>query len=53
MSNLEHYFSKVWKSNMAQYQYSGAALVQKINLTETILDVGRGFNQFKPFFAIG
>jgi hypothetical protein len=45
--DLNNYFSTVWKSNLDQYQYSGWALVDKIQSNELVLDVGCGFNEFK------
>jgi hypothetical protein len=45
---LNNYFSTKWKSNLDQYQYSGWALVDKIQFNELVLDVGCGFNEFKP-----
>jgi hypothetical protein len=44
---LNDYFSTVWQSNLAQYKYSGWALVDKIQPNELVLDVGCGFNEFK------
>lgn len=48
---LDKYFSTHWRSNMDQYQYSGWALVNKINLGESVLDVGCGTNPFKTRIA--
>lgn len=45
--DLNNYFSTVWRSNLAQYKYSGWALVDKIKPDELVLDVGCGFNEFK------
>jgi hypothetical protein len=45
--DLNNYFSSVWKSKLDQYQYSGWALVDKIQSNELVLDVGCGFNEFK------
>ena len=45
--DLNNYFSTVWTSNLSQYNYSGWALVNKINSNELVLDVGCGFNEFK------
>ena len=45
--DLNNYFSTIWKSNLDQYQYSGWALVNKIQSNELVLDVGCGFNEFK------
>ena len=46
--DLNNYFATKWKSNLAQYQYSGYSLVNKIRANESVLDVGCGFNEFKP-----
>jgi hypothetical protein len=45
--NLNEYFSKTWKSNLDQYQYSGWALIDLIQPGETVIDVGCGFNEFR------
>ena len=45
--DLNNYFSTTWKSNLDQYQYSGWAIVDKIQSNELVLDVGCGFNEFK------
>jgi hypothetical protein len=47
-SELNNYFANTWKSNLDQYQYSGWALANKIRANESVLDVGCGFNEFKP-----
>lgn len=44
---LNKYFSTCWQSNLDQYNYSGWALVDKIQPKELVLDVGCGFNEFK------
>ena len=44
---LNKYFSTVWKSNLAQYNYSGHKLIDQIQPGELVLDVGCGFNEFK------
>ena len=45
--DLNKYFSTTWRSNLAQYKYSGYALVDKVNPDELVLDVGCGSNEFK------
>lgn len=45
--DLNKYFSTKWHSNLDQYQYSGWALVDKIQSNELVLDVGCGPNLFK------
>ena len=47
-SKLGSYFEKVWTPNTDQYIYSGWALLNKVSTTETVLDVGCGYNPFKP-----
>lgn len=46
--DLNKYFSTEWTSKLDQYKYSGWALVNKIRSNELVLDVGCGFNEFKP-----
>jgi len=46
-----HYFSNNWKPNYDQFKYSGWALLDKIKEHETILDVGCGYNLFKPHWG--
>ena len=46
-NKLNNYFANNWKSNLDQYQYSGWALIDKIQPNESVLDVGCGFNEFK------
>ena len=45
--HLNNYFSSMWESKLDQYQYSGWALIDKIQSNELVLDVGCGFNEFK------
>lgn len=46
---LNNYFGHIWKSDLSKYFYSGWKLVHCIQEHETVLDVGCGFNEFKPF----
>ena len=46
-SELNNYFSTIWKSNLDQYKYSGWALVDKIQPRERVIDVGCGYNEFR------
>lgn len=48
---LDKYFSTHWHSNIDQYEYSGWALLQKIKLGESVLDVGCGTNPFRGRIA--
>ena len=45
---LNKYFSTLWTSKLDQYEYSGWSIVDKIQSNELVLDVGCGFNEFKP-----
>lgn len=47
--SLNLYFKNIWKSNITQYSWSGFSLVDKIKSDEHVLDVGCGFNEFKPY----
>jgi SAM-dependent methyltransferase len=51
MSELGSYFENIWAPNTDQYKYSGWALLDKIKEDESILDVGCGYNLFKPHFG--
>lgn len=47
---VNNYFSQVWYKrdrNLSQYQYSGYALVDKVQPDEWVLDVGCGKHPFK------
>ena len=44
---LNTYFNKEWKSSILGYKYSGAALINKVESHEWVLDVGCGDNFFK------
>jgi hypothetical protein len=46
--DLNKYFSTVWRSNLTQYKHSGWAIADKIQSNELVLDVGCGYNEFKP-----
>jgi hypothetical protein len=46
--NLNNYFSTVWQSDLNRYKYSGWALIDKIKSGEQVIDIGCGFNEFKP-----
>jgi hypothetical protein len=46
-TDLNFYFSTIWKSELNQYKYSGFTLVDKIKPWEKVIDVGCGFNEFK------
>lgn len=48
-STLNQYFSTVWTSNLKSYRYSGWELLKHIHTSDTVLDVGCGFNEFKNY----
>ena len=45
--NLNDYFATTWQSKLDKYKYSGWTLVDKIQPSETVIDVGCGFNEFR------
>lgn len=49
--HLIDYFGKSWKGNIPKYQYSGLALLNKIDKDSSILDIGCGNNFFKQHFT--
>lgn len=48
--NTIDYFKNSWKPNYDKFDYSGWALLDKIPSDADILDVGCGYNLFKPHF---
>ena len=44
---LNEYFGQEWSNNVEDFQYSGPALISKVQPGETVLDVGCGHNYFK------
>lgn len=48
MNNICGYFEHIWKPNMDQYEYSGWKILDKIGGTSNVLDIGCGYNLFKP-----
>lgn len=49
-AKLNNYFGTVWRDNhyaLANYQFSGPALVDRIQEGERVIDIGCGTNQFK------
>lgn len=49
--HLNNYFGNHWCGRIDQYVYSGWALVNKIRIGESVLDVGCGENPFKGKIA--
>ena len=50
MTTLKNYFKDSWKPNYDKFTHSGWALLDKIPKDASILDVGCGYNLFKPHF---
>jgi hypothetical protein len=50
MSSLKSYFRDTWKPEYDKFKYSGWALLDKIPHDCDVLDVGCGYNLFKPHF---
>ena len=48
---LDNYFENSWKPNYDKFEYSGWALLDKINKDQTILDIGCGYNLFKEHYG--
>ena len=46
--NIDEYFEKIWKPNIDQYRYTGWKLLDHVSDTDMVLDVGCGYNLFKP-----
>jgi hypothetical protein len=49
--NIDEYFENIWKPNTDQYEYSGWKILDKIDMSSTVLDVGCGYNLFKPYLG--
>jgi SAM-dependent methyltransferase len=47
--DISEYFAGVWKPNIDQFIYSGWRLLGKITPGQTVLDIGCGYNLFKPY----
>lgn len=50
--DLFEYFATEWQPRTERYTYSGWALLNKIGKHEHVIDVGCGYNQFKPFLNL-
>ena len=46
---MEKYFSENWKPDYTKFKYSGWNLLKKIDIQESVLDIGCGYNLFKPY----
>lgn len=47
---VKKYFGNSWKPDYDKFKYSGWELLNHIDKDETILDIGCGYNLFKPHF---
>lgn len=45
---LDHYFENVWRPNLEQYKYSGWSILDQIKASDSVLDIGCGYNLLKP-----
>jgi len=50
-SDLINYFENSWRPNYEKFEYSGWALLNKVKPTDIILDIGCGYNLFKPHWG--
>lgn len=48
--NIIEYFKNEWKPDYSKFKHSGWKLLKQIDIRESILDVGCGYNLFKPYF---
>ena len=49
MTTIQEYFSKIWRPSTEKFKYSGWRLLGKVSPGESVLDVGCGYNLFKPY----
>mgnify|MGYP003122900572 CR=1 FL=1 len=47
-ATVKEYFGKHWTSRTSTYKYSNYSIAEKIKPNERVIDVGCGFNEFKP-----
>lgn len=50
-NKLIEYFEHSWQPGYEKFEYSGWALLDKVTPTDTILDIGCGYNLFKPHWG--
>ena len=50
-SDLINYFEHSWQPNYEKFEHSGWALLDKVKPTDIILDIGCGYNLFKPHWG--
>ena len=47
-ATVKEYFGKHWTSRTSTYKYSNHSIAEKIKQHERVIDIGCGFNEFKP-----
>ena len=47
-ATVKEYFGKHWTSRTSTYKYSNYSIAEKIKPHEKVIDIGCGFNEFKP-----
>ena len=47
-ATVKEYFGKHWTSRTSTYKYSNYSIAEKIKPHERVIDIGCGFNEFKP-----
>jgi hypothetical protein len=47
-ATVKEYFGKHWTSRTSTYKYSNHSIAEKIKPHERVIDIGCGFNEFKP-----
>ena len=47
-ATVKEYFGKHWSSRTSTYKYSNHSIAEKIKPHERVIDIGCGFNEFKP-----
>lgn len=50
-ATVKEYFGKHWTSRTSTYKYSNHSIAEKIKPNERVIDVGCGFNEFKPIIG--
>jgi hypothetical protein len=50
-ATVKEYFGKHWTSRTSTYKYSNHSIAEKIKPHERVIDIGCGFNEFKPMIG--
>lgn len=48
---LNKYFTESWKPDYSKFKYSGFEILKHIRNNDSVLDVGCGYNLFKPYLG--